>query len=226
MRSRNSCILHVKVPANDWGTIYITYSKYESILAIKEKLELHTGIPLNSQILLCSGSVLHDEAYIGELVKGNSSVIVGISLDIRVNGGAMQPFEAPNMTSANCFETKEFVPAPQYRTVEKGINFGGICRNRFCVAHNQSVTIMLGMCGVCNYSEIMFELKCPVCNVLIDEKVITNIYFLGCTVRIKFKIVNGARPQEFEIIAPAHNYTALKNARDMLKYYYIKFTLK
>ena len=151
-------------------------------------------------------------------------------LDVAVNGGAMEPLKAPDMTSANCFEEREFGSAPQYRTIAQGINFGGICRNNFCIAFNQLVSIILGMCqesnNVCNYSEVMFELKCPVCDSFISDEDITTVYFMGCTVRIKYKKVIDARPQEFEIIAPAHNYTTLKNAKEFLRYNYIKFTLK
>ena len=135
------------------------------------------------------------------------------------------------MTSEDCFEVREFaLIAPRYRYVCKGITFEGLCLNDFCEAYNRRVLVMLNMCegsnNVCLYNECMFELMCPACKTQLDPDDITNVLFYDCTVMVKYKIVISSMPVEYEMVAPTDKYLTLKNAQEMLKYNYIKFTLK
>ena len=150
-----------------------------------------------------------------------------------MGGGASNilPFSAPDMSSDECFEEMEFAKeGPDYRMISKGINFQGFCWNATCIAFNERVDVQLGMCaadhGSCNYAEVMFELPCPACKQNIIPKDITNVFFTKCTVTIKYVIYEESRPMEFEMIAPTHSYVALKDPEKMLKYHFIKFTLK
>ena len=51
---------------------------------------------------------------------------------------------------------------------------------------------------------------------LIDHKEITNVFFLNCTTRIKFKVYEGTTIEEFDIIAPSDQYLALKVSEILL----------
>ena len=225
-------ILNVKIPSFDQSTMYLTHNRNSSIESIKEKLEQQTGIPLDSQILSYSGYAIQDNASFEEIIQSNASCIVAMSLDIAVNGGSQNfvPLSAPDMTEDGCFKVRKFGNAPSYRILSKGINFQAYCRTPTCIAYNDRVDIQLGMCaddhGLCNYAEVMFELPCPACETKIIPDNITNVFFTRCTVKIKCRIYEGSCTEEFEMIAPTDSYLALKDPDKMLKYHFIKFTLK
>ena len=235
MYSQNKCIINVKIPTFDQSTIYLTHNRNSSIESIKEKLEQQTGIPLDSQILSYSGYAIQDNASFEELIQSNASCIVAMSLDIAVKGGAhnIPAFSAPDMSSDGCFEIRNFATAgtcPSYRTISKGINFQAYCRTPTCIAFNDTVDIKLGMCtaehGLCNYVVAMFELPCPACKQLIDPNEITNIFFKNCAVGVKCRIYQASGSIEYNMVAPANQYLALKEPERMLQYHFITFYLK
>ena len=215
--------------------VYITYKGNDSILTIKDKLRLQTGVPLEEQILShSSGHLVQDSDLIG-VIADYCGKLINMNLDIGVMGGAsnITPFNAPDMTSEECFEEKQFATrgtAPSYRTIGKGINFSACCRNVNCVALNQNVVIPLGMCsgdsGICNYAEVMYELPCPACKTCVRPEDIYNVYFFNCSVGIKCRIANASCVQKFEMIAPSDKYLTLKDPNKALSYHFIKFTVK
>ncbi|KAI6658365.1 Ubiquitin [Oopsacas minuta] len=230
MNSRQTGVVTIILPSN--GIIHISCNKIDSVLLIKKKLVQLTGISIDSQILLQSGYVIQNEVIMQDLVT-SSRRIVNLTLDIPMIGGAsnIAPVIAPDMSSDECFEKRNFGKAPFYRTISKGINIQGVCRNSKCVAFNDLVDIQLRMCndnhGVCNYAEVMFELPCPACKECISHTEIKNIFFIGCLATIKYKVYDkSSEVQQYEIQAPSDKYLALKDPEKFLKYHYIKFTLK
>ena len=227
----NDVIIRVKIHSSDQKSVLLTSNRQDCISDIKQRLEKSTNLSVRYQILYFGCCVIDDDLSIEELIDSGAKMIE-MYLDVSLNGGAqcMEPIFAPNMTSENCFEVKEFGDGPFYLSVCKGITFEGICRNKFCVAHNQDVCVVLNMCEesnkVCCYSEYMFELKCPACITPVSPDDITNVIFYNCTVKIKYKIVDSSRPVEYEMVAPTDKYLTLKNAQEMLKYNFIKFTVK
>ena len=231
MNNLKSGMIAVKLLSNE-RTVYVPYSRNDSILTIKRKLEQTSDILTENQILFMSGHLIQDNVVMEEVITSNGRVI-HMDLDVAVRGGASNivPLIAPDMTSEECFAKRNFASsAPDYNVISKGINFRSYCRNSECVAFNKLVDVQLGMCqgnhGVCNYAEIMFELPCPACEELIDHKEITNVFFFNCTTRIKFKVYEGTTVEEFDITAPSDQFLALKDPKKFLTYYYIKFTLK
>ena len=237
MYSQNKCILNVKIPSFDQSTIYLTHNRNSSIESIKEKLEQQTGIPLDSQILSYSGYAIQDNASFEEIIQSNASCIVAMSLDIAVKGGAQNllPFSAPDISSNECFEIRNFGTAgtrtrSSFRVISKGINFQAYCRTPTCIAFNNRVSIKLGMCtaehGLCNYAVAMFELPCPACKQFIDPNEIANIYFKNCAVGVKCRIYQASGSIEYNMVTPADQYLALKEPERMLQYHFINFYLK
>ena len=231
MHNLKSDMITVKVHSNE-RTVYIPYGRSDSILTVKRKLEQMSDILVENQILFLSGHLIPDNVVMEEVINSNSRVI-RMDLDVAVRGGASNivPLIAPDMTSEECFEKRNFATSgPDYRTISKGINLECYCQNIECIAFKDLVDVQLGMCednhGVSNYAEIMFELPCPACKELIDHKEIHNILFLNCITKIKFKVYEGERVEEIEINAPSYQYLALKDPEKFLKYHYIKFTLK
>ena len=222
-------ILQVQTRFPNQKSVILYYTKNDSISSIKKNLQLQTGISESSQIISYNGLPLSDAICVGKIepyVK-----ILKVTLDIAVKGGAqnLEPFDAPDMTSEACFELQGFsASAPIYRVISEGINFEGICRKYSCIAYKRKVWVNLGMCEesnkVCNYAEYMFELQCPACEAFIFPNDITNVSFYRCSVKIKFKKIKSSFTQ-YEMVAPADNCLCLKNAEEILKYNYIKFTL-
>ena len=233
MNLRDQVIIKVTLCSCNQNTIYTTLNRKDYICSVKERLEKYSGIPVNDQILYQVGHLISDDICLEEIIEANYRGIIEMNLDIAIMGGAdnMEPIDAPDMTSEDCFEEIDFAKsAPDYMIISKGINFGGICRNLNCIAHDKFVCIQLKMCeesnNICNYSEYMFELKCPACECFIETNDIRKVFFLGCSVTIKFKKVKDSRPKEFEMVAKSNRFLTLKDGQDILRYNYIKFTLK
>ena len=232
MRVVNDILIKVNIHSSDQMSVLLTSNRENCISEIKQRLEKSTNLSMMYQTLYFGCHVIDDDLSIQELIQSDARMIE-MNLDISLNGGAryIEPILAPNITSENCFEAREFSSAaPRYRRVCIGITFEGLCHNNVCEAYNQKVLVMLNMCEgtnkVCCYSEYMFELKCPVCNTLVDPNDITNVFFYDCTVKVKYKVVSDSRPVEYEMVAPTGKWLALKNAQEMLRYNYINFTLK
>ena len=234
MNLRNLILLKITMYSNNQISIYLTSKRSDTIYILKKNLEKHWGLLLTNQILYYNGHPISDVMPIGNLIEAsNSGTVINLDLDIAVIGGAdkMKPIIAPDMTSEDCFESVTFsTTAPFFRVVSKGINFEGICRNSKCIARDDIVCVRLKMCedsnNICVYNEYMFELKCPACRTLLSPDDIVNVDFMDCVVKVKYKIVEESSPQEYEMIATADEYVSLKECHNLLKYNYIKFTLK
>ena len=228
----NDVIIKVNIHSSDQRSVLVTSNRKDCISEIKQRLEKSTNLSMRCQVLYFGCHVINDDSSIQELIQSDAKMIE-MYLDASLYGGAqfMEPILAPNMTSEDCFEVREFASiAPKYRCVCKGITFEGLCRNHVCEAYNRSVLVMLNMCeesnNICCYNEYMFELKCPACNTPVDSEDIINVIFYRCTVKVKYKRVIHSRPVEYEMVAPTDKYLTLKNAQEMLKYNYINFTVK
>ena len=232
MRVVSDVITKVNIHSSDQRSILFTSNRQDCISDIKQRLEKATHLSTRYQVLYFGCHVIEDDLSIEELI-GPDAKVFEMCLDVSLNGGAqkMETIIAPKMTSEDCFEVREFaLIAPTYRHVCKGITFEGLCLNDFCEAYNRRVLVMLNMCegsnNVCLYNECMFELICPACKTKLDPDDITNVLFYDCTVMVKYKIVSSSISVEYEMVAPTDKYLTLKNAQEMLKYNYIKFTLK
>ena len=117
-------MIAVKLLSNE-RTVYVPYSRNDSILTIKRKLEQTSDILTENQILFMSGHLIQDNVVMEEVINSNSRVI-HMNLDVAVRGGASNivPLIAPDMTSEECFAKRNFGPAPDYRGISKGISFG------------------------------------------------------------------------------------------------------
>ena len=226
-------IIRVKLPSE--LPVYITYKGNESILTIKDKLRVQTGVPLEEQILSHSSGHLVQDSDLTGVIAEYCGKLINMNLDIGVIGGAsnITSFNAPDMTSEECFEVRQFgTPGsgPSYRRLGKGINFSACCQNVKCVALNQNVTIQLGMCsgdsGICNYAEVMYELPCPACKACVRPEDICNVYFFNCVVGIKYRVTDAFCAKQFEMTAPSDKFLALKDPENILSYRFIKFTVK
>ena len=127
-------------------TVYVPYNRSDSILTIKRKLEQISDILVDIQILFLSGHLTQDNVVMEEVINSNNRVI-HTDLDVAVRGGASNivPLIAPDMTSEECSKKRNFGPAPDYRTISKGINFQGYCRNIECTTFNKLVDVRLGI---------------------------------------------------------------------------------
>ena len=228
----NDVIIKVNIHSSDQKSVFLTSNRQECISDIKQRLEKSTNLSKRYQILYFRCRIIDDDLSIEELIDSDAKMIE-MYLDVSLNGGAqcMEQITAPNMTSENCFQVGEFALfAPRYRYVCKGVTFEGLCRNNVCEAYNRRVLVMLNMCeesnNICCYNEYMFELECPACKTPVSPDDISNVIFYSCTVKVKYKIVDNSRPVEYEMVAPTDKYLTLKNAQEMLRYNFIKFTLK
>ena len=115
-----------------------------------------------------------------------------------------------------------------YNTVDKGLTFQVVCRNKRCKTYNKEfVNFHLGMCPesnqVCHFAEYMFEVYCPACYTQIIPQDIYKLILKDCCVKIKFKRC-GKECKEYEMVTSDKNFLLIKvNNTD--KFDYFKLTL-
>ena len=60
--------------------------------------------------------------------------------------------------------------APKWRSVIKGLNLFGICKNEKCIAYNKEVVFKVGINKKYNLQENVLNIKCPMCDGIIIPK--------------------------------------------------------
>ncbi|KAI6650469.1 hypothetical protein LOD99_5906 [Oopsacas minuta] len=170
------------------NSIHVCYSKSDSVISIKHKLQLVTGIPTDNQILYHATSYLSDSTLIHILSQANHPIPT-LHMHVSVKGGAarprngFQPFTFKDVTSNDCFESCNFSESsPYYCIIDKGISFEAICTNKLCDSVN-------------NDSRVFISKECPACGQKIPSKNWQNILFNGCTAEITWVLIDGSGGQ-------------------------------
>ncbi|OMJ72575.1 hypothetical protein SteCoe_28962 [Stentor coeruleus] len=125
---------------------------------IKTEIQKIEGIPINDQRLLFAGKQLEDGRLLDEYNIRDQN---HLHLILRLNGGGgPQSFSFNEMSNQVKHEFSQ--KAPEWRTVESGISFIGICENRECAAYNREVISNAGF-GVFDINRQVGMMPCPMC---------------------------------------------------------------
>lgn len=130
----------------------------QTILSIKEEIKKLEGIPIDQQRLIYSGKQLEDGKFTFDY---NIQDGAKLHLVLRLRGGGgPQIFSFNQMSNEVKIEFSQ--SAPDWRTVQKGISFLGICMNTECGAYLEEVICNVGF-GVFDANRLAGSLPCPIC---------------------------------------------------------------
>ena len=190
--------LHQLVESDTSSSVHVCYSPSDSVISLKHRLELLTGIPALSQTLCLASSQLTDSATLHSL-SISRNVIPTLYMHVPIRGGAsnsgngFQPFTFEDVTKEECFEKMTFADsAPYYCNIFKGISFQTYCTNQQCesVKAGDCVFVSKGMFqrqrGYVSIRREVFRLKCPACHLKIPPANWKNIIFTDCTAKIEW----------------------------------------
>ncbi|KAI6650468.1 hypothetical protein LOD99_5905 [Oopsacas minuta] len=204
------------------NSIHVCYSKSDSVISIKHKLHLVTGISTDNQILYHATSHLSDSTPIHILSQANHPIPT-LHMHVSVKGGAARPRNGA-VTREECFENLELASsAPYYRTIDKGLSFLATCSNPCCISvqNGHSVSIPKGMYpnqkGYVSIRTEVFKLKCPACQCLIPPQNWDNIVLYKCTADIEW-ILTDDTEGKITLLPEDGKYTQAKQGNELKEY--------
>ena len=219
------------------SSVHVCYSPSDSVLSIKQKLQLLTGIPALSQTLSHATTQLSDSDTLHSLSISRNAIPT-LHMHIPIRGGAckssalLKEFSFLDITSESCFEIKQFATSgPNYMYLIKGINFTADCKNSQCISFNPDlgygrVIVQKGLflehrsLGTCNFRREMINNICPACKKSIGKDDIVNLAIYDCSVDIEWGTVDG-ESGEFTTVCPNSVYKTLKPEGGFKQYEYL-----
>ena len=217
--------------------VHVSYSPSDSVISIKQKLQLLTGIPALSQTLSHATTQLSDSDTLHSLSVSRNAIPT-LYMHVPIRGGAtrigtgFQPFSFKDLTEEECFETKSLAEtAPCYRTIYKGISFQAYCVNPLCESMGEGgcVYVCKGMYpernGYVSVRREVFRLKCPACRFAIPVAKWTNLIFTDCTAEIEWILVD-AREGTTTLVTEKGKYTQVKQCVKVIEYESLDIMLK
>ncbi|OMJ65224.1 hypothetical protein SteCoe_38762 [Stentor coeruleus] len=149
--------INITVSTLTGKSIQISLFENSLILDIKTEIQKLEGLPIDQQRLVFAGKQLEDEKLLNEYNIQDESKLY---LVLNLRGGGPQVFSFNEMSNEIKLEFSQ--NAPEWRTVEPGISFIGICENRECVAYNREVISNAGL-GVFDINRQAGMMPCPMC---------------------------------------------------------------
>ena len=229
--------LHQLVESDSSSSVHVCYSPSDSVISLKHRLELLTGIPALSQTLCLASSQLTDSATLHSL-SISRNVIPTLYMHVPIRGGAsnagnvFQPFMFKDVTKAECFEKKSLADsAPYYCTIDKGLSFYASCANQQSesVKAGDGVYVSKGMYpdqnGYVSIRREVFRLKCPACHLKIPFENWKNIIFTNCTAEIEWILTNNSEGIT-TLVTEEGKYTQAKQCASIIEYHSLDVRLK
>ncbi|KAA6377987.1 MAG: putative Ubiquitin family protein [Streblomastix strix] len=137
-------------------TISINMKTLDSILKVKQEIQLKGKVPIDQQRLIFGGKQLDDGM---TLLDYNIQKEATLELNMGLKGG-QPPKLFVDVNRSDFIITQQFGMGPQYRTVCDGLSIEGICSNAKCNAYGKEVIYQS------NFDDFDLNVsiaKCPIC---------------------------------------------------------------
>ena len=219
--------------------VHVSYSPSDSVISIKQKLQLLTGIPALSQTLSHATTQLSDSDTLHSLSVSRNAIPT-LYMHVPIRGGAARsvaqnvPFEFKDITNEECFQQRTFATtAPMYRCIGKGISYEARCTNEDCISFqaNHCVSVYKGMYpdrnGHVSIRREIYKLTCPACNCRILPENCVNLIFSDCTAEIEWVLANEATNNgKYTLITGEGVYKEGKPTVAIIQYHCLDIALK
>ena len=202
-----------------------------TISELQLQLKKIMGVAIRNQRLVFDYEQLKAEGNGREMTFGDYDLRDGddVSFCLPLMGGGgsgFLPLRFADLSSEDNFREVKLINDGLGRlTIARGINFQGTCRNRFCQAKNEIVSIQRGFYdstgGTCMLNYEITQLECPMCKQTLDKDEINGVGVYKAKLQVKSKeegsieaVVNIEARDKFL-------YAGCMDDRDKVEYEYV-----
>ena len=217
------------------SSVHVCYSPSDSVLSIKQKLQLLTGIPALSQTLSHATTQLSDSDTLHSLSISRNAIPT-LHMHVPIRGGATgfaieDALDIQEKDAAYFMASLKLDEKPEFGLIYSGVNLLVKCANNACQlgGTNSDVIIPKGnypdQLGYCSVRSELLKQNCPCCGDKILTKYFECFVFDKCTVEIDWRLKDENENKK-KIQAEGDRYVVMRLTSFNIPFEYIDFRIQ